>query len=152
MYIADAQTRMGYVQLRWQIAIPFMAANVALVGLLYSVFVWESALHGALNFGICSLGGANTYAWQRLFERINNWIRFHTARLEDMERAQGTESGVLIFSHPQYLSRPDGDEKRDRSTFHKILKRTIGAQLILWTIGAIVFAFLAGHWALEGKL
>lgn len=131
MYLAWSNTRMAYVALRWAKAVGFIALNGVAGSIVYQTFNYTSHRQMfSLAFISLMMTGLN-WVWLRLTRRTNAWIAFYVRKLEEMELASGTESGVLMFSDKEYLSRPQ-DKKGDKISASKHMNEMAVIILVIW--------------------
>ncbi len=152
MYIGLCTTRAQSANLRWQKAIVFMALNGAIGGWCFQVFEYGKA---NTLFGIAFIAlvmfGANLL-FKGLVSRANQWIDYFTERIESIERAYGTESGVFVFADDNYLAKQSTEPLvrglRFRQGIQTLSTCMIGIWGFIFLVSIIAGSYLrgAGAW------
>ena len=148
MYIGLNTARAQAANLRWQYAIVFMALNGVMGNACFQYFDRTGAL--AL-FPVILIAGLALYVntlWRGLTDRANQWIEYYTTALESLEKV-GTESGVLVFAHKDYLSRPETEHLVRGHRFRRGIKTLNDIMLLVW-FGALI-ALVLGAAVLYGQ-
>lgn len=139
MYLAWSNARMGYVALRWAKAVGFMALNGVGGTILYQNFTYSTARPLIALTMVCIAMAGFNFIWLHLTWRSNEWIEIYVRKLDEMEQASGTESGIIMFSDPEYLSRPQ-DQKKDKRSARRKLNEMATFIFIIWSgIGGMCF-------------
>ncbi len=150
MYMGICQTRAQSANLRWQKAIVFMAINAGLVNMGYVLLDVSSSRKMIPIIVLEAVAIWLNLLWGGLVDRANQWIGYYTTILKEIEEKAGTETGVLIFSSPTYLSRFDTEVKGRR--FREGIKTLSELMKYLWMItfvsslGYFIYILGQGKW------
>lgn len=150
MYIAIAQLRGQASTARWQHAVVFLVLNVPLANwvreLCTSVtqgrVLFLAALIGSIGIGLNRL-------WSGLVKRENRWIHFYTDILASIERARGTESGVLVFASEDF---PSTLQTIEGLSFRRGIQLLSLSMMCLWILTSVVLFVWGVYMTGAGKL
>lgn len=90
--------------------------------------------------------------WRLLNTRTNQWVEHYTTLLGNIEKAHGTESGVLVFASEGHLPRSTTDPLVQGNRFRAVITRLNTAMLVLSGGGCavatlwIVYLIGQGRW------
>lgn len=128
-----AQTRNTEATLRWQ---GFQFALGLNIAGLSGVGIWLLQEPTNLTLAFLLLGCLSALAANRAYfsvlARDGKFIEVWNDKMIELERANGIEGGVKIFSSPQYL-----ELKTRRPTIQDVLRRTILTVSMAWTVHGI---------------
>ena len=146
MYIGICNMRAQSVALRWQKTIVLATVNVTLMG------VWVQYVSSATwttSVGLCvvafAFSGLNARYAHGLAERSSQWIEYYTEKLRMIEDVHGTESGVRIFSDPEYISRMEMEHKVRGIRFRKGMQGIVSGIAATWLVLGIASALVVAY-------
>lgn len=146
MYIGICATRAQAIAQRWQGVIVFITVNAGLTNILGSIFYIERASQVLKMLAVLIIATLFNYAWFKLVERSNRWIDFYTERLREIENHSGTESGVSIFSSPEYPSIKVGKgEMRSSSGIRTIIQVALYSNITFDICAFLYVIYLLGQ-------
>ncbi len=149
MYIGLCQTRAQAAALRWQYAVVFMALNGVIGGWCLQLLD-PSKVQVIGSIGIISLVMLGTnFLFRGLVSRANQWIDYFTIAIEKIESESGTESGVLVFSDPNYLSKDVTQSSVQGFRFRRGIRTLSDSMIAIW--GGIFIATLAWGMYVAGQ-
>ncbi|HWO07584.1 MAG TPA: hypothetical protein VNM40_03295 [Candidatus Paceibacterota bacterium] len=149
MYIGLCQTRAQAAVLRWQYAFVFMALNGVVGGWCLQLLKPPEVLW---IFGVSAISIVMIFAnylFRGLVVRSNQWIDYFTIAIEHIEEKSGTETGVRVFSDPNYLSRPSTQPQVQGFRFRQGIRSLYDIMVGLWITVAIVSVIYGAY--LYGK-
>lgn len=151
MYIGLNTARAQAATLRWQYAIAFMALNGVMGNLCFQYFDRTNAMKLLPVILIAALAFYTNVLWRGLTDRANQWIEYYTSGLKSLEE-KGTESGVLVFAHKDYLSKPETENIVRGMRFRRGIKTLNDIMLGVWTGGFIALVLYAAILVGQGKV
>jgi hypothetical protein len=141
MYIGLCQTRAQAAVLRWQYAIVFMALNGVIGGWCFQLLRPDDMIR---ILGITLIALIMFFAnllFRGLVNRANQWIDYFTLAIEAVENKCGTETGIRVFSDPNYLSKDVTQPLVRGFRFRQGIRTLCDGMLLIW--GGVFLATLA---------
>jgi hypothetical protein len=123
---------------QWQYAVVFTAVNIGVLGFCGQIFDNKRASICFLVMAISIFMSGVNVLFRGLVARANQWIVFFTDRSADVERARGTETGVLVFSHPNYPGKEDEEKSVQGIRFRTGIVMWSNIMIGVWGVAALL--------------
>lgn len=145
MYIGICNLRAQSVRLRWQKIVVLITINLAVAGLCVRFITHTDPVHLGLFALVALLSIILNRLGYGLAERSNQWIVYYTEKLNAIEESYGTESGVLIFSDREYISKRETEHLVRGIRFRRGVESIVGIMLWLWRAAFFITCIMLAY-------